>query len=87
MTYHVVVTAEDIAAGVPRAACACPIARALVRMGHSGPDVECQAISFRDAANGYRVHYTAPPVAIEFMERFDEGEPVDPIEFDMEEWA
>lgn len=83
---HVSVTQEDIDKGIPSDATACPIARALRR--HFGPDdrhidVEVDSVIWVSDNNGVDMIATATNDVEDFVERFDNGIPVEPTEFDL----
>ena len=82
-TIHVALEGEDIALGCPKNAGACPIAVNLGRTLAVAPTV------FRDWVYLYGAgldgEYDLPPEARAFIDDFDAGLPVEPIEFDMTE--
>lgn len=73
----VTVTQKDIDAGVPRRACACPIARAIGLPG----------LIVGPCDNGYWIvcdddrYHVLPGEAGDFATRFDAGDPVAPFSF------
>ena len=71
--YRVDVTQDDIAHGVRGNARQCPIARAWNRATGGGLSLYLPTTSL-------------PPVAQQFMARFDAGQVVHPITFEMEVW-
>lgn len=75
---RLIVTTEDIAQGVPHSAGRCPIARALKRRG-----LLAVSVGRKGAYLGYPYYAGAmlSPRATAFIERFDQGEPVDPLTF------
>jgi hypothetical protein len=82
----VTVTAENIEHGEPRKACACPIALAII--GHypdyaAGLEVLGPKAYLCDVQGDPYEEAWLPDVARDFIERFDNGVPVTPIEFEM----
>jgi hypothetical protein len=83
LTLSVSVTAEDIAEGVPRSRCACPIANAVVRALHAaGLTIYDVQVSRCDLILGnehtYRL-FPIPQVAIDFIDAFDTYGSTDPL--------
>ncbi len=79
MVLHVCVSAEDIANGVKGDATNCAIALALKKISDEDVEVEVPGVLLGS------IRYTLPKEAEEFVDRFDNGMGVEPIEFDMEE--
>ena len=81
MTYHVVVTAEDIAKGERYSANRCPVALALNRLvpdssvGYGGDGYKAWI------GDGWASSKPLPPIAQNFVGRFDQGLPVEPFDF------
>jgi len=89
----ITVTAEDIAQGEPKDAIYCPVARALTRVWDR-PAWVCwgTATYFADRAPDSSLEFPTflvsfkfdlPDQVNEFIERFDEGDTVEPFEFDI----
>lgn len=78
MRIKIDVTAEDIVNGVRGVAFACPIARAVKRMGSSQVYVAYGCLEC-DEGEGF-----LPKSASDFVDRFDEGLPVSPFSFEVE---
>jgi hypothetical protein len=79
MAFHVYVSAEDIANGIKGDATNCAIALALKKISDEDVEVEVPGVMLGS------VRYTLPKEAEEFVDKFDNGMGVEPIEFDMEE--
>jgi hypothetical protein len=75
------VTAEDIADGLRNSAYECPIALACKRVGVPVPFVETDQVS-----NGVQgVPAPLPREARDFIDRYDDGEDVEPFAFEINE--
>lgn len=72
------VTQEDIAKGISRSTCACPVALAVSR--HLG----LNWVSFETVTTLNGTKYRLPSKAIEFVQFFDVGREVKPFSFQLE---
>lgn len=73
------VTQDDIDKGVKNNACQCPVARAIARGTEEEWVVDSHSlVRMRDA----RVWHT-PPAAYWFINRYDQGESVEPFTFEL----
>lgn len=75
------VTAEDIQRGRKGNACSCPIHRAGRRAGLIDFEVWNKAVSVY--LDGKKKNYPLPEVAQQFIKKFDCGQPVEPIAFEL----
>jgi hypothetical protein len=78
------VTQQDIDRGKRGDDCWCPVALAINRWSgrNSSVDVDTVVIGI-DTADGKPDEFLTPPKIAEFIRRFDNGEPVEPFEFDL----
>lgn len=83
MIKHIVVTQENIDEGKPHKAHDCPLACALRDAGFDDAIVFFES-AYVDLPRRMSVACDLPLVAQEFREAFDRGQPVSPIQFDIE---
>lgn len=77
------VTMDHITRGVPADPCHCPIAMAILDSpSHDEP--ESIVVNGGCISIGYKV-YKTPPIAEKFINDFDLGNTVSPIEFELDE--
>jgi hypothetical protein len=84
MKLKVTVTQSDIDAGVARECGRCPVALALARVVPAGLTVIVGCISatlLSGAPTLPSFHTEIPEIARDFISAFDEGRPVEPVEF------
>jgi len=81
MKVKVIVTEQDIVNGIRHDCSSCPIALALKRVfPNSDPDVGYDSYIHRNGQS--TLVLTVPPTAQDFILRFDDGEDVEPFEFE-----
>lgn len=82
MPLRVEVTADDIAEAT-RGAGGCPVARATRRA--AGAEYVVAGVHWIDVrgTDGYLLSHPTPPAVAAFMRRFDRGETVAPMAFDL----
>lgn len=87
MRVHIEVTAELIAAGVRGSPCDCPVGKAIYRAVGLDPDwdiidVDGEGLHIWGRGNLRKASKRLPEVARQFIEDFDAGREVQPVEFD-----
>lgn len=90
MKVKIEVTAEDIEMGVRYECRGCPIARAVMRRFPEAEAVfarEYHITIFQPYGLASNIRFGTPNVAVNFMNVFDYGKPVQPITFEMVEAA
>ena len=86
MSIHVCVTQEDINKGIRENTEKCPVALAIKRVCGQGRYVEVLNPNVEiDEFTEHSDYYVLPPSIEEYINSFDNGGVVEPIEFDMEE--
>ncbi|AXH46555.1 hypothetical protein SEA_ROBINSPARKLES_110 [Gordonia phage RobinSparkles] len=78
----VTVTQEHIDKGKPWEICNCPIALALKEKGFANVEVSTLAISVGKNNQALLNHYSVPSIAKQFIKAFDDGQTVEPFEFE-----
>ena len=90
MEVTVKVLDRHIQKGKPNKCAECPIALALVDAGFDRPWVDHSLVHYFAKPDGVReelYHFWLPGDAVGFVEDFDEGKPVKPFEFIVDEVA
>jgi len=78
------VTQDDIDFGEPHKPCDCPIALAIDRQWPGSlPYVNADGISL--TIDGVEYDYYMPDIAVSFMDAFDDGDPVRPFSFTIDD--
>ena len=78
----VTVTPRDIVKGKQWSACGCPVALALRRA--TGRKISVGPLELADEDE---THVDLPAEVVDFIRRFDRGEPVEPFRFEIDLWV
>lgn len=80
---HITVTPTDIRKGVQNNPHSCAVARAIARTTKARVSVTASAIRLGEAGTLYAIENSTDGELEDWIEAFDNGEPVEPFQFDL----